>query len=102
MRISREFFRENRLCMIALLCLCAVPLFPEYCAPFWVIGALVCAVVWAIIYVLGYYGVFTGSDLFAGETSLSKGLLDVCNVYLRPYLERFSEIAPNWFAKIPF
>ena len=72
------------------------------CLVFMIIGVLVCAVVWALIYVLGYYGVFTGSDLFAGETSLSKGLLDVCNVYLRPYLERFSEIAPNWFAKIPF
>ena len=72
------------------------------CLVFMAIGVLVCAVVWGIIYVLGYYGVFTGSDLFAGETSLSKGLLDTFNVYLRPYLEKFSEIAPNWFAKIPF
>ena len=72
------------------------------CLVFMVIGVLVCVVLWGIIYILGYYGVFTGSDLFAGETSLSKGLLDTFNVYLRPYLEKFSDIAPNWFEKIPF
>ena len=43
MRISREFCKDNHLCIIAVLCLCVVPLFPEYCSPFLVIGALGCA-----------------------------------------------------------
>ena len=41
MRILRDFCHDNRSCMIALLCLCAVPLFPEYVAPFLTIGAVI-------------------------------------------------------------
>lgn len=71
------------------------------CVIYMAIGALVCAVVWAIVYVLGYYGIFTSSEAFTSQTCLSKGLLETLDVYLRPYLERFREVAPTWFANLP-
>ncbi len=43
MNIRRELGKENRTCIAALILLCIVPLFPEYCAPVLAIGALVCA-----------------------------------------------------------
>ena len=45
MRAKRDFFKESRACIAALILLCSIPLFPEYCAPLFTIGAFVCAAV---------------------------------------------------------
>ncbi len=45
MTVIREVCRESRWCALALLLICAVPLFPEYCAPVLAIGAVVAAAV---------------------------------------------------------
>lgn len=45
MRVIRELCSESPSCVVALLLLCAVPLFPEYCAPVLAIGSLIAAAV---------------------------------------------------------
>lgn len=43
MKTIREVFRESPACVVALLLVCAIPLFPEYVAPVLVMGSLIAA-----------------------------------------------------------
>lgn len=59
------------------------------CLVYIVIGAAICAIIWAVFYVVGAYGIFDVSTL-VGETSLAKKLLDACGVYIQPALDSFN------------
>lgn len=59
------------------------------CVVYIIIGAAICATIWAAFYVLGAYGIFDVSALL-GETSLVKKLLDACGVYIQPALDSFN------------
>lgn len=65
-----------------------------------VIGVAVCALIWAIMYVLSYYGIFKAGGLFTGETCLSKGLFDTFDVYLKPWIEKLTKTLSGWMSKV--
>ncbi len=65
-----------------------------------VIGAIVCALIWALTYVLGYYGIVKLNELFVQETSLSQSLLGACETYIKPLLDKFSGFVAK--LKLPF
>lgn len=58
--------------------------------------------IWAVVYTLAYYGVFQVSELMTGDTCLSNGIFQTFDVYLKPYLDSFTETAKTWMAKLPF
>lgn len=55
-----------------------------------VFGVLVCACVWALLYILGYFGVFYLQELAVQESLLSKGLLNTCENVIKPFLAKFT------------
>ena len=71
------------------------------CLIFLVIGVAVVAVVLAITYALAHYGLFHAGGLLTGETTLSSGIYDVLDIYLKGYLERFSGTLGRLMGKIP-
>ncbi|MBQ8684923.1 MAG: hypothetical protein IJ514_01980 [Clostridia bacterium] len=72
------------------------------CLIFLVLGVAVVALVLAITYALAHYGLFYAGGLLTGETTLSRGLYGVFDLYLKGYLERFSGVLQGLLAKIPF
>ena len=58
-----------------------------------VFGIIVCVLVWAVWYVLARYGIFNVEELFTSETTLSKGLFDMCDASLSPLLDKMEA----WF-----
>lgn len=56
------------------------------------LGVVVCALIGAVLYVLEYFGIFESSALFDPASSFTRGLFDAFDEYLRPFLERLSEI----------
>lgn len=72
------------------------------CVLYLAIGVAVCAAIWAVVYTLAYYGIFQVSELMTGDTCLSNGIFQTFDVYLKPYLDSFTETAKTWMAKLPF
>lgn len=60
------------------------------CFVYLVIGVAICLLLWALWYVLGAYGIFDASVLFA-DGSLAKNAYDACGVYLQPALDALQE-----------
>ena len=55
---------------------------------FFVIAVVVVALVVGVLYVLEYYGIFAGSQLFTEQSPLLKGGYEMYELYLRPLLEK--------------
>ena len=53
------------------------------------IGALVCVLLAAILYLVEYLGFFASSKLFTAESPLMNGAFNVCEEFLKPYLQKF-------------
>ena len=54
---------------------------------FLAVGAAICIVIWAVMFVLNYYGLFNFAELFAGGSArLSQGLFELCGKYLSKVL----------------
>ena len=69
------------------------------CILYLVFGVLVCVCVWALLYILGYFGVFYLQELAVQESLISKGLLTTCESYIKPLLDRFVGFISGLFAK---
>lgn len=54
------------------------------------LGAVVCALIAAILYILEHFGIFESSSLFESSSPLMRGLYDTFDEYLRPLLEKLS------------
>lgn len=54
------------------------------------LGVLICGLIGALLYVLEYFGVFKASALFDSASSFTKGMYDVFEVYLKPFLEKIA------------
>ena len=54
-------------------------------------GVLVCALVWALLYTLGYYNVLNLHEIFMQNGSVSNGLLEVSKEYVTPILDKIGE-----------
>lgn len=63
-----------------------------------VFGVLVCAVVWALLYTLGYYNVLNLHEVFMQNGSVSNGLLEVSEVYVKPILDKIGEVIKGFGA----
>lgn len=59
------------------------------CLVYLVIGAIVCALVWAAFYVLSAYGILDVSAVLLDNTITTK-LFNACGVYIQPALDNFS------------
>ena len=57
---------------------------------FMVIAAVVVVVLVAVLYLLEYYGVFMGSQLFTAKSPLLGGMYDLFDEFLRPMLEKLA------------
>lgn len=55
------------------------------------LGAVICALIAAVLYILEYFGIFKSSELFDASSPLMRGLYDVFNEYLKPLLEKMIE-----------
>lgn len=64
-----------------------------------VFGAILCVLVWALMYVLGYYNILRLNELLVQETSLSRSLLATCENYIKPILDKVSQIIAKF--KLP-
>lgn len=64
-----------------------------------VFGAMVCVVIWILLYILGYFGVLYLHELVLEDTLLSQGLLSTCESYIKPLLDRFVGFFSGLFAK---
>jgi hypothetical protein len=53
-----------------------------------VIALAVVAVIVVVLYTLEHYGVFTASQLFSTKSPIMGGLFDVCDLTVRPLLEK--------------
>ena len=71
------------------------------CLVFLIIGIVVVALVLAVTYALAHYGLFHAGGLLTGETTLSSGIYDVFDIYLKGYLDRFSGALGRLMGKIP-
>lgn len=60
------------------------------CLVYLALGVLLCALIWAVLYVFAHYGVFHMGGLTRGATTLSKGFFETFDVYLQPWLVRLS------------
>ena len=58
---------------------------------FFVIGLVVMAVVVGVLYVLEYYGIFAGSQLFTQQSPLMQGGYNMFEQFLRPLLEKAAD-----------
>ena len=56
-----------------------------------VFGVLACAVIWAALYTLGYYNLLNLNEIFMQNGSVSGGLLEVSEVYVKPILDKLGE-----------
>ena len=56
------------------------------CAIYSLIGVVAVVLIWAVLYLLGAYGIFDFGALLT-EGSISKGLLDVCGSYVQPLID---------------
>lgn len=54
------------------------------------LGAVICALIAALLYILEHFGVFESSSLFESSSPLMRGLYDTFDEYLRPLLEKLS------------
>lgn len=63
-----------------------------------VFGVLVCAVVWALLYTLGYYNVLNLHEIFMQNGSVSNGLLEVSKEYVKPILDKIGEVMKGFGA----
>ena len=54
------------------------------------LGAIICALIAALLYILEHFGVFESSSLFESSSPLMRGLYDTFDEYLRPLLEKLS------------
>ena len=54
-----------------------------------IIGALVCVILAAILYLVEYLGLFASSKLFTADSPLMNGAFSVCEEYLKPFLQKF-------------
>lgn len=58
------------------------------CAIYFIIGIVVVALLWAVWYVLSYFGIFTADKLFATDASLSYGLFKTMEQFLKSILDQ--------------
>ena len=56
-----------------------------------VIGVIVAAALWAVWYVLTYYGIFYADALFTSQSSISTGVFQVFDIYLKPLILSLEE-----------
>lgn len=57
------------------------------CLVYLLIGLAVCLLVWAVLYILGTQGIFNVNEMFGANSTLSKGIFDVCDIRLKPILQ---------------
>ncbi|MFQ7076803.1 MAG: hypothetical protein ACLRSW_02020 [Christensenellaceae bacterium] len=55
------------------------------------LGAVICALLMAVLYTLQHYGIFEGSRLFETNSSLSQGFYAAFDQYLKPVFEKISQ-----------
>lgn len=68
------------------------------CVAYVVIGAVVCALVWAGLYLLNFYGLLNTSAFFSANATISTGLFEAFDEYLKPLLENLGEQIKGLFA----
>jgi hypothetical protein len=64
---------------------------------FLIVGALLCAFIWAILYACTHYGVLRMFEITRGQSILSSGFFDFYDVFLQPWLVRFSNFVQRLF-----
>ena len=64
---------------------------------FLIVGALLCAFIWAILYACTHYGVLRMFEITRGQSILSSGFFDFYDVFLQPWLVRFSNFVQRIF-----
>ena len=55
------------------------------CVAYVIIGALVCALIWAVLYLLTYFGWFNPSMLLSQHATASRALYTFMETYLQPF-----------------
>ena len=58
------------------------------CIAYIAVGMLVCAMLWAGLYIIHYYNLFSITQLFAENATISHGLFDAMNTHLKPILDK--------------
>lgn len=61
------------------------------CAIYFVVGVVVVALIWAVWFVLSYYGIFKAELLFSAQSSLSSGMFNTLDALLTPTLEQIEQ-----------
>lgn len=59
------------------------------CLAYVLVGVLVCAILWAVLYLIEYYGVFSTSSLFSENATISQGLFALLDTYFKPLIDGF-------------
>lgn len=62
------------------------------CAIYFIVGIVVVALIWAVWFVLSYYGIFRAEALFSASSSLSSGMFATLDAVLSPMLGQIGEM----------
>ncbi len=55
-----------------------------------VIGLVVCIMICVALYAVQYFGLFEAGKLLGEQSALCKGIFNVCDEYVKPFLEKFT------------
>ena len=69
------------------------------CVAYVLVGALVAISVWAVLYVLNYYGIFLASEMFTDGATLTESLFVLFEQYLAPILDKITGAIQGVLAK---
>ena len=62
-----------------------------------ILGAVLCALIWAGLYAFAHYGVFRMGGLTRGTSVISNGFFETFDIYLKPWLQRFTAMVKRIF-----
>lgn len=53
------------------------------------IGVLITVAIWAVLYVLNYFGIFYVSEIFESNAVVSKSFFEAVEVYVKPFVDKY-------------
>lgn len=60
------------------------------CVIYFVVGIIIVVLIWAVWFVLSYYGIFRAEALFSAKSSLSSGMFATLDAVLSPILQKIA------------